>query len=447
MEIGGAQEQMGFPFSDAKALRSPLLRVLLFHTREASIDCCRQELANLQFQIESDVVRTADQCFQRLRLKHYDIVLAEYPAAEWQETKTADLLRRRNRQVPLIFLTEELERETVAELLGKGAADCVDMSNLVHLPIAVLRALKENALRGERNRAEKKLQHSEAHYRALMENLAFGICRCGMDGTFVDVNQALATMLGYTSKEELLALNLAVDVLHDSSQRAQLLGEAIGDDAGGRMNALETEWKQKDGATLKVRLSGREVNTQQGKRDGYELIVEDVTKQRELEDDLRRQAARDPLTGLANYRYLVSVLENEINRSQRTGREFALLLFDLDGLKQINDQYGHLTGSEALCRLAEALTRGCRNIDTAARFGGDEFAVVLPETEIESAKAVAQRLCDNLKNDGKTPALSVSVGVSIYPTDGEAIDTLLLAADIALYGMKARVHSVSRLIQ
>ncbi len=436
--------QESFPFSGPRSARSPLLRVLLCHGREEYIERCRQELESLQFQIESEAVQTADECSHLLKLKHYDIVLAECPADVSRQFQTADLLCRSKRHVPLIFVTDKLERETVATLLNKGAADCVDLDNLGGLPIAVLRALKENALRKERNRAEKKLQNSEAHYRALMENLAFGICRCRLDGAFVEVNQALVAILGYASKEDLLASHPPIDFIHDPSRRAQLLGEQESD---GRINPLETEWKKKDGTTLKVRLSGREVNTHHGKRDGYELIVEDVTQQRELEDDLRRQAARDPLTGLANYRYLVSVLENEINRSQRTERQFALLLFDLDGLKQINDQYGHLTGSEALCRLAEALTRGCRNIDTAARFGGDEFAVVLPETDIESAKSVAQRLCDNLKNDGKTPPLSVSVGVSIFPADGQEIETLFLAADIALYGMKARVHKPPRMIQ
>ena len=163
-----------------------------------------------------------------------------------------------------------------------------------------------------------------------------------------------------------------------------------------------------------------------------------MTKQREIEDELRQQAARDPLTGLANYRSLLGVLASEISRFKRTGREFALLLLDLDRLKQINDRYGHLTGSEALCRLADVLAAGCRNIDTAARFGGDEFAVVLPETGVESAKSVAQRLCDDLANDDRGPALSVSAGVAIYPTDGETVETLLLAADKALYEKKSR---------
>jgi len=154
-----------------------------------------------------------------------------------------------------------------------------------------------------------------------------------------------------------------------------------------------------------------------------------------LEDHLRQQAARDPLTGLVNYRRLAEVLDMEIKRSVRTGREFALLLFDLDGLKQINDRYGHLTGSHAICRVADVLSF-CRDIDTAACYGGDEFAVVLPETGVEGASQVAQRICDGIANDGMGPLLSVSVGVAVYPHDGERIEVLLRKADVAMYAMK-----------
>jgi len=173
----------------------------------------------------------------------------------------------------------------------------------------------------------------------------------------------------------------------------------------------------------------------------YEIIIENVTKQRQVEDHLRQQAARDPLTGLANYRHLAEVLDMEVKRSERTGREFALLLFDLDGLKQINDRFGHLRGSHALCRVADVLSF-CRDIDTAARYGGDEFAVVLPETGAQAANQVAQRICDSIANDGMGPVLSVSIGVAVYPHDGESIETLLHAADVAMYAMKASKHKL-----
>ncbi|MGA7920733.1 MAG: diguanylate cyclase [Candidatus Acidiferrales bacterium] len=422
-------------------VQGPVLHVLLLHSRVSYVERCLQEFAAGQFQIEADVVLSSEQCLERLRSQHYDIVLAEFPTPKWQNTPAEELLRSAGRDTPLILITDTTEPEVAADLITKGVADCVEIHNLGQLSIAIRRALKEGALRAERNRVESKLQHSEAHYRALKGNLVFGICRCGMDGQFVDVNGALATMLGYKSKEELLGLDLAADILHDPSKQVQLLGE-VGEN--GRVEPLETTWGRKNGTRLKVRLSGREVNTDEGKRDGYEIIVEDVTKQRELEEDLRQQAARDPLTGLANYRHLQVIVESEIKRFKRSGREFALLFFDLDGLKKINDLYGHLTGSEALCRLAEVLRAGCRSIDTAARFGGDEFAVVLPETGVESAKLAAHRLCERLIDDGRRPALSVSAGVAICPMDGEDVETLLVAADRALYEMKSKAHKKFR---
>ncbi len=170
--------------------------------------------------------------------------------------------------------------------------------------------------------------------------------------------------------------------------------------------------------------------------EAYEVIAEDVTRQRELEDHLRRLAASDPLTGLANYRRLVDVLDLEIKRSKRTSREFALLFVDLDGLKLINDRHGHLIGSQAICRLADVLCSCCRDIDTPARFGGDEFALVLPETAAGAANRVARRVCESVANDGKGPKLSVSVGVAVYPENGNTIESLLCEADSALYSMK-----------
>jgi diguanylate cyclase (GGDEF)-like protein/PAS domain S-box-containing protein len=243
------------------------------------------------------------------------------------------------------------------------------------------------------------------------------------------------TMLGYTSKEELLGVRLLDEILGNPQKRLRMLRQV---DKEPIAAPLEGDWKQKNGASLKVRLSGREAEDEHGRMDGYEIIVEDITKQRELEDHLRQLAARDGLTGLANYRTLVEVLDSEMRRSQRTGREFAVVLFDLDGLKRINDRYGHLTGNEALCRLADTLSICCRDIDTAARFGGDEFALVLPETTAPSANLVAQRIRENLALDGRGIKLSVSTGAAAYPQDGQSVGELLGAADAAMYAMKDR---------
>jgi len=157
-----------------------------------------------------------------------------------------------------------------------------------------------------------------------------------------------------------------------------------------------------------------------------------------LFEQVRHLAVSDPLTGLANYRRLLDVLENETERTDRTGRLFSVLLLDLDELKKINDSYGHLVGSRAICRLADILRIHCRAVDTAARYGGDEFALVLPESQEDEAHRVANRIREVLAADDEQPAISASIGISVYRGDGERIEKLLSEADQDLYAEKAR---------
>jgi diguanylate cyclase (GGDEF)-like protein len=164
-----------------------------------------------------------------------------------------------------------------------------------------------------------------------------------------------------------------------------------------------------------------------------------------LFDQVRTLAVSDPLTGLANYRRLISVLEAELDRSRRTQQPFSVVLFDMDGLKAINDQYGHLTGSRAIVRLGKVLRTHSRAIDTPARYGGDEFAIVFPEVGTEVASRIVSRIRERLSADAEAPALSASAGVAAYPEDGDTPEKLLAAADRNLYRMKHRSSSIQNL--
>src|SRR5437016_2794316 len=414
-------------------LRRTLVRILFVHRFPQKVERCLDELKKVRFVVSSDVVETPGQFAERLRSKPFDLVIAEHPIPNWEETQVLDVLRDLKKDIPVIFLVNDLKREAAAKFILNGVSDCIELDRISHLPVAIHRALDEKALRDQRDRAEKDLRRSEARYRALAGNLSYGICRCGLDGAFLEVNEAMIKMLGYESKGEVLVLGLVREIIQDPPRRAQLLGHS---GTNSQVDPIEMEWRRKDQTNLKVRLSGREVLSEKGELEAYEIIAEDVTRQREVEDHLRRLAASDSLTGLANYRHLVDVLDSEIKRSNRTNRQFALLFFDMDGLKRINDRHGHMVGSQALCRLADVLVSCCRGIDTPARFGGDEFAVVLPETNADEANLVARRICERVANDGNGPTISVSAGVAVFPQNGETIEKLLREADSALYSMK-----------
>jgi diguanylate cyclase (GGDEF)-like protein/PAS domain S-box-containing protein len=412
--------------------RGSLLNVLFVH-REASVVDCLQALKKAQFTVTFDVVLNLAQCADQLRSKSYDVIVVEYPSPNYEKSQVLQLLEQTGTEIPPVVLIVLTGCESIADLIQRGTFECLEQEHINRLPMAVRRVLNGKRLRLELEEAEKALRHSRSLYQALVDNPTYGICRCDAEGKFVEVNKALLTMLGYESKEELIAANRLGEIVLELGAGKTLSGTSP---ESMSFEPIEVEWNRKNGTLLKARLSGRDAFDEHGNFNGREIIAVDITEQRKLEDQLRHQASSDSLTGLANHRHLCDVLQAEIGRSKRTGREFSLLLLDLDGLKNINDHFGHLGGDRALCRVAQIMKDCSRTIDTAARHGGDEFSLVLPETPPTAALLVARRICELLRGEPEEPLLSVCIGIASYPADANTIGTLIYAADKALYAMK-----------
>lgn len=162
-------------------------------------------------------------------------------------------------------------------------------------------------------------------------------------------------------------------------------------------------------------------------------------EQRRARDAAIRMSTVDALTGLYNRTYFFSALEREIARGDRSGRAFCLIMLDLDDLKSVNDRFGHIAGDQVLRIVSDTIRSGVRKIDVAARYGGDEFVALLPETDPTGGWVLAEKIRLTVAEQavsGIEPPPTVSVGVVSYPADGRSADALLVSADRAMYASK-----------
>ena len=161
-----------------------------------------------------------------------------------------------------------------------------------------------------------------------------------------------------------------------------------------------------------------------------------------IREQLKRESILDPLTGLFNRRYMTSAFDRELRLASRTSRPIGVITFDVDGFKQVNDRFGHTAADKALCELAALLRCRLRASDVPIRYGGDETVVLLPDTTLEGARAVAEKLLQavrelEIRHRGELIPVSLSAGVAAYPVNGADPESVLRAADVALYRAKA----------
>jgi len=293
----------------------------------------------------------------------------------------------------------------------------------------------------ERRQVEASLHAAQHNYRAIFEHAQEGIFQTTEGGRYLAVNPALAAMYGYDSPEDLKVqlTDVRTQLYADPRDRDRFTGLMR---AGGTVSGFEVQVVRKDGTTIWIAQHARAVRDAQGTLLYYEGTVQDITARKTLEAERERllqeavaQADRDPLTGLLNHRAFHLRLEEEADRAQRAGQPLSVAVMDLDNFKFFNDAYGHVVGDEVLRQVSQALAHVCRSYDTLARFGGDEFAMLMPDTCASQAAALARRLQESLGRIGYRPPgydtaipLGLSVGVATFPDDAPTrLETLSLA--------------------
>ena len=290
----------------------------------------------------------------------------------------------------------------------------------------------------ERQFALDELSLAKKQFEMLFEHNASGILAIDESCQILMVNKRFCEIIGF-SKEELIGQNARLYYLDDISyQKAR--EKILNTDKSSYMT-LEHQLKRKDNKLIWCEFVGSQIELT---KDNNAMLwsILDTTAQKEMQEKLEQQATTDYLTELYNRRYFTSRLEEEVFRVKRNKEaETSLIMFDLDKFKLINDTYGHLTGDVILKNFTNILKKHLRKTDIAGRLGGEEFAMILPNTGIENAVILANRIREEVSGqtiniDEKNIKFTVSIGLTSLSYDDMSFDSALARADSALYTAK-----------
>ncbi|WP_417530667.1 diguanylate cyclase [Marinobacter lipolyticus] len=286
------------------------------------------------------------------------------------------------------------------------------------------------------------LRQQERQLAVLMDNLPGMAYRCRFDEhwTVLFASEGCQDLTGYAPDELLDNRVTSYASLIDAESTDAVSRAVEASVAKDEPFSVEYALRRKDGQTIWVWERGRCID------DDGELVLEgivlDISDRKALEEELSELATHDPLTGLNNRREMTHLLEEEVARATRYGREVAFLWIDFDHFKDINDSFGHAAGDAVLKNVSHLLVDGIRTVDSVGRFGGEEFVILLPEMGVEEAREAAERLRQRVHetpiplDTGETVPLTISIGIAVFPQHGRSPEALCAAADKAMYRAK-----------
>jgi diguanylate cyclase (GGDEF)-like protein/PAS domain S-box-containing protein len=260
------------------------------------------------------------------------------------------------------------------------------------------------------------------------------------EGKIIWVNDAFCRLSGYPQQE---AVGRTPAMLSSGQQSQSVYADLWQTIRSGQVWQGELIDQRKDGSTYTVEQVITPLRDAQGAITHFIAIQHDITQRKQQSEREHHLAYHDVLTGLANRAAFRETEQKAISQAKRTQHMLATLFVDLDGFKPVNDRLGHHTGDQLLAAVAERLRGAVRQTDTIARFGGDEFAILVTDLQDGNvAVALARKLIDALAQPfalrGQQIRITASVGIALYPADGNDTETLLINADKAMYQAKCR---------
>jgi diguanylate cyclase (GGDEF)-like protein/PAS domain S-box-containing protein len=415
-----------------------LLRVLIVEDFEIDVALLIQELQRGGYEPDFKWVNTPEAMDIALSKPIWDVVIANCFLPGFDVSNILALLKERKFDLPLIIVSDDVHEDQALAVMRAGAQDYLIKSELARLVPAIERELRVVRERQVQRQIVQALHENENRFRTLIEHVSDMVTILDASGIVKYKSPSVERILGY-KPEELVGKNF-LEYIHpeDVSRFSVVLGQEPGQ--SGRVTGLELRCRHRNGlwrfleATLNHLLQDPTIK-------GVVLTLRDITDRKLDEETIRHLAYYDALTGLPNRTLFNDRLTQALAHAHRTQQELAVMSLHLDQFKTINDTLGYALGDRLLREITQRLTGCLGEGDTLAHLGNGEFLLLLPGIgQVQNLEKISQRILEAIEPpfnlDNHEFRITVNMGVSFYPSDGETAEVLIKNADAALHRAK-----------
>jgi len=385
-------------------------------------------LENFGSEIQINMVANEEDFISAISKDKFDLILSDFRLPGFNGFQALAHAKAICPSTPFICVSGFIGEETAVELLKQGATDYVSKENLGRLKQSIERALKELKDQNDLKEIRLSLIKSVERYKALTQTSIDGFFVLDIEGRFLEVNDAYCKTSGY-SREALLSMNIKDLELDEVDKQTDAHIQKIIDEGGDK---FENRHRKSDGTFFCVDNSVTFMPNEKL----FICFLHDITNRKKTEKDFLYMIYHDYLTELYNRRFF----EEERKRlDKEENLPISIVMGDINGLKLINDGFGHSKGDELLIEIAKNLKSCCREEDIISRIGGDEFGILLPKTDSQSAQRICDRIYDTCKGhalDGNSIYPSISLGYATKNFETETMDDILTAAEESMYKQK-----------